>query len=144
MISQLTFLVSNTMLGRRVQVQRNSWSELQEEQLSPDLPGIWKCRGAAMYVDVDEGDLPSEKVDKLGVLRPLSLPSVGTDVGGYQKCGAKSERKDKGWGQTGNVTYGRLQQQQQITVIFKAQIKSFKFCVSDLITQPFTVSVSKD
>lgn len=39
------------------------------------LPGMWKWRGTGTYVE--EGDLPSEKVDKLGVLRPLSLPSVG-------------------------------------------------------------------
>lgn len=36
---------------------------------------MWKWRGTGTYVE--EGDLPSEKVDKLGVLRPLSLPSVG-------------------------------------------------------------------
>lgn len=50
------------------------------------LPGTWKWRGAGTYVE--EGDLPSEKVDKLGVLRPLSLPWVG--LGGRVHTGRKA------------------------------------------------------
>lgn len=45
------------------------------------LPGRWKWRGTGTYVE--EGDLPSEKVDKLGVLRPLSLPWVGLGEGSH-------------------------------------------------------------
>lgn len=59
------------------------------------LPGMWKWRGTGTYVE--EGDLPSEKVDKLGVLRPLSLPSVGlgeaVHVGGEEGGFRRKERK---------------------------------------------------
>lgn len=40
---------------------------------------------------MEEGDLPSEKVDKLGVLRPLSLPWAGwrEDAGGRRQGGER-------------------------------------------------------
>lgn len=63
-----------------------------------------------MYVEVEEGDLPSEQVDKLGVLRPLSLPPVGDGVGWALDMKGKGERvweKTKGIGGAKRQRYGK-------------------------------------
>lgn len=78
-----------------------------------------------MYVEADEGDFPSEKVDKLGVLRPLSLPPAGDNRQEKQKG-----REQMGWGAKSQYYVSQLLR------IFNSDTD-----FSDLITQPFTVSV---